>query len=1037
MRTFSKMPSQPNFASLEKEVSKRWYSERTFEKSLEIRKGCEEFIFYDGPPFPTGSPHHGTIFVSILKDVVPRFKTMSGYYVPRRWGWDCHGLPIETQAEKNLGIKEKKEIETTIGVRAFNAECRRIVSHFNDAWKIYIERIGRWVDMENAYRTLDVSFMESVIWAFAESYKKELIYKGYRVTPYCYRCETPLSISDARADDATRPRQDRAITVRFKVEGLPEEVDALAWTTTPWTLPSNLALGVNPGLNYVIVKDREDTLVLLAEENLSRYVNELGKEPKIIRTFTGQQLVESGARYKPLFPYFKDEPNAFKFLAADFVSAGDGTGIVHLAPGFGEDDFWTCKKSGINVIVPVDDQGSFKSEITDFAGRNVHESNSDIARFLRDKGRLFHDGTIEHNYPHCWRCRTPLIYRAVDAWYYDVEKIKPQMLKNNQEINWCPSTIKDGRFGHWLEGARDWNISRNRYWGTPIPVWECTGCNELKVIGSIKELHDASGTLVDDLHKEVLDEVTFACSCGKGTMKRVPEVLDGWFESGSMPYGQEHYPFENVEHFKSHFPADFIVEYVGQVRCWFYNLHVLSTGLFDRPAFKGCLVHGTLLAADGKKISKSLKNYTDPLELMDKYGADAMRGYLLGSQAVHVADLWFSDKGVEEALKSVLLPYWNALSFLTIYGEADGIDIDKLHAPLNKSKLNELERFILSETEILVEGVGKDLESYSIHEGMRRFPPYLDTLTNWFIRRSRSVVWASGHSEEKLQFYQVLHRVLSRVSQVLAPYCPFITENGWKYLGYDESIHLTSWPVTDEAFIDRKLSQDIALVRSAISAGLALRARHKLRVRQPLSECRIFTPLQSTLEQYINSITEELNIKSLTFVSDVSALGERIVKADSRKIGKRLGGKTQPIIDALKRGEFTKNKDGSYTVCGESLDASEVTSSFVGKSEDLAAMGFDQGVIEINVNITPALKLEGKARDVVRQVQEARKLAALHVSDHIVLHLEGVDDVVGTFSDYLMRETLTKEMVKSLSKADYSGEFDVDGSKMKVSLARA
>jgi isoleucyl-tRNA synthetase len=626
--SFKRVEPKPSFPNLERDVLARWKEQKTFERSVDQRQGKTEFVFYDGPPFPTGSPHHGTVFISVIKDVVCRYKAMKGHYVPRTWGWDCHGLPIETIAEKNLGILEKSEIEKRVGVAAFNAECRRIVSEFNDNWRTYIDACGRWVDMDRPYRTLDRTFMESVIWAFAEAHKKGLIYRDYRVSPFCYRCETPLSFSEIRVDDATRPRQDRTITVSFKLH---DGREILAWTTTPWTLPSNLGLAVGPELSYAQI-EHEGRALIMAKAALPRYEREFGKTPSLVRELLGHELV--GLTYEPMFPYFQSTEGAFKIIAGEFVATDEGTGVVHMAPAFGEDDYWACRKAGIGVKNPVDEHGRFTAEVTDFVGQNVHEANPEIIKFLKAKGIVIRDETFEHNYPHCWRCRTPLIYRALDAWYFSVEKIKDRLIETNKEISWYPDTVKEGRFGQWLENARDWNISRNRYWATPIPVWNCNSCKKQEVLGSGAEIERRAERVIADLHKEHLDQVTYRCECG-GTMTRVPEVLDCWFESGSMPYGQFHYPFENEARFNAQFPADFIVEYAGQIRCWFYYLHVLSTAIFDKPAFKHCMVHGTLLSTDGKKMSKSLKNYTDPLELMRKYGADSLRAYLLSSQAVY------------------------------------------------------------------------------------------------------------------------------------------------------------------------------------------------------------------------------------------------------------------------------------------------------------------------------------------------------------------------------------------------------------------
>ncbi len=993
-----------------------------------------EFIFYDGPPFPTGSPHHGTIFVSILKDVVGRYKTMRGFHVPRTWGWDCHGLPIETIAEKNLGLKDKSEIERTVGVAAFNAECRRIVSEFNDAWKKYINRIGRWVDMDKAYKTLDRSYMESVIWAFGEAHKKGLIYKDYRVAPYCYRCETPLSFSEIRVDDATRPKQDRTITVKFAIEGM-DGVSALAWTTTPWTLPSNLALAVGKDIEYVIA-DTTVGRVLLAKNALKRYERELGKDVTIVATHTGAELVDKTLTYEPLLPYFKDEKNAFRLISADFVSTEDGTGIVHMAPAFGEDDYWACRKYQIEVKNPVDSNGSFTAEVTDFVGQNVHEANPAIIKFLKEQGKVVRDETIEHNYPHCWRCRTPLIYRALDAWYLKVEEIRNRLIQTNEQIQWYPETVKHGRFGNWLENARDWNLSRNRYWATPIPVWECSDCGEQKVYGIISELEKDSGVQLADLHKEHLDAAEVPCSCGK-KLKRVPEVLDCWFESGSMPYAQFHYPFENGEYFRSHFPADFIVEYTGQIRCWFYYLHVLSTAIFDKPAFKHCMVHGTLLASDGKKMSKSLKNYTDPYELMDKHGADALRAYLFASPAVSIEDLAFRDDGVEGMVKSIMLPIWNALSFFTSYTEVDHISPQEIG--LEGKELSELDHFILSEVEILKRSVTEHLETYRINEAMRLFAPFLDTLNNWYIRRSRERVWSDDpRSAEKLAFYATLFDVLKTVSQVLAPLCPFISELVWERLGFKDSVHLTEWPAVRTSLINDKLSKQVNLIRGMVSAGLSVRAREKLRVRLPLASAKVAVRenIAAELDPYIPVLCGELNVKTIEFLADASSIATLSAKVNARVLGPRLGARVQEVIQKVRNGEFEVIGENTIKIGDITLNPGEVEVGFAGKP-GLAVESGNGFVVALDTNVTPTLALEGQARDLVREIQDMRKEADLHIADRIKLSIRGADELLKAHEAYVTSETLCVEVTPSLEKALIERAVKVDGGEIVVGLVRA
>jgi isoleucyl-tRNA synthetase len=1030
---FTKVESKPAFPELEKSVLERWQREHTFEQSLERSKDKPEFVFYDGPPFPTGSPHYGTIFVTILKDVIPRYKTMRGHYVPRAWGWDCHGLPVETQAEKNLGIKDKREIEQTIGVKAFNDECRAIVSNFNSAWKVYIDRIGRWVDFDHPYQTLDASFMESVLWAFSEIYKKDLIYKDFRVSPYCYRCQTALSVSDTRMDDATRMKQDRAITVRFRVKGT-ENTYFIAWTTTPWTLPSNLALAVGPDVTYVYGKKGDDTYIFAASA-LGRYKKEL-EGVEVLRELKGRELAAEKLRYEPLFPYFKDQsPNLFQVLLADFVGTDDGTGIVHLAPAFGEDDYWACRAAEITPICPVDEQGCFTSDVADFAGRNVHEANADVIRHLKNAGVVLRDETMEHNYPHCWRCRTALIYKALDAWYLNVEKLKDQLIECNKEIEWYPDTIKEGRFGKWLQNARDWNISRNRYWATPIPVWECSACRKREVLGSIAEIEDRAGHPVNDLHKEYLDAIRYPCACG-GTMKRTPEVLDGWFESGSMPYGQFHYPFERAEHFRSHFPADFIVEYTGQVRGWFYVLHVLSTALFGRPAFHNCLVHGTLLAADGKKMSKSLKNYTDPLILMDRYGADSIRMYLVSSSAVQTDDLSFRDDGVESITRTLLLPLWNALSFFASYAAIDKVGPADLKWS-DGFAFDELDRFILSETELLVRRVTERMEGYALNDAAQLLPPFLDTLNNWYIRRSRTRVWSADPREPgKMAFYATLYRVLSRFTTILSPFCPFVAESVWQRLSYEESVHFENWPVVEPRYIDETLSTQVATARIIITAGLAIRAREKIRVRQPLPGARVALPGSVDIRKQIGAIAQELNVKSIELVANASDIADRTAKAQAKKLGPKYGGAVQGIIKDLKEGRFTQNSDGTVTVGRYTLLADEVEISFVGK-QGLAVESQEGIVVALSTAITPELELEGDARDLVRAIQELRKDADFELSDRIVLGIRGAEDVMAVHQSYVMNETLAVSIADRIADARAAKTVEIGKRSVELSVAIA
>ena len=986
----------PNFPAIESEVLSFWKANQVFKKSLELHP--DEHVFYDGPPFPTGNPHHGTIFVSILKDSLARFFTMAGYRVPRKWGWDCHGLPIENAVEKKLGITNKDEIEKSIGIETFNNACREFVSSCNDSWETYIDKVGRWVDYDNPYRTLDTSFMESVIWAFKTCYDKELIYKDFRVTPYCYRCETALSISDTRESDSTRPRQDPELVVRFaadeSIAGLPTYY--LAWTTTPWTLSSNLALTVGEDFTYVAV-EKDGEVYVLAQELLGKWTNVFGDAPKIVQSFLGQQLV--GKTYQPIFEDFADERQrgCFRLIAADFVTLEDGVGIVHTAPAFGEDDYWACKRAGIAIRNPVTSKGVFSAEMPSLEGLHVHRDQKDVIRQLKERGAVVHHGTFEHNYPHCWRCREPLIYRAMDAWYFAVEKIKPRLIEQAEAINWVPEHVKHGRFGKWLEGARDWNISRSRYWGTPIPVWECRqpGCSGRQVVGSLAELQQLSGGQANDLHMECIDELTIPCPECDNPMHRVREVLDCWFESGSMPYGQCHYPFENKEWFEAHFPADFIVEYPGQIRCWFYYLHVLAVAIFDRPAFKNCLVHGTLLAEDGAKISKSKKNYTDPMQLIDSYGADALRIYLLQSPAASMADLHFKDAGIRDQIKGVILPLFNAYSFYKTYAEIDGHQAqDPTMAP--SAPQHALDRWILAELYKTSTTVHGAFSSYHLNKTLHPVLDFLENLTNWYIRRSRSRFWSEGGGEDKKAAYDCLYYVLVSLCKMLAPSAPFITDKLYRDLTADESVHLSAWPDVPEDYADDSLTEVIALTRRICSLGLASRQKTKMRVRQPLRSAQVALPFgtsPASLIDQVEVIKDELNVKDVTFLDDASKIATLRAKPNARRLGPRLGREMQDVIKAARQGQIKQDPSGAvvvYTEDGRSweLSSDEIEIGYEGR-EGLDVASAHGVLVGLDTQLDDALREEGVANDLNRIIQNMRKDAGFQVSDRIVLYLDG------------------------------------------------
>lgn len=1035
-----------HFPDLEHQVLKDWTEKDIFGKSLKLSQ--KEMVFYDGPPFPTGAPHFGTIFVSILKDTLARFFTMKGYTVPRRWGWDCHGLPIENAVEKKLGIKDKNEIEKNLGVAAFNNACRKLVSDCNAAWEEYIRKIGRWVDYRNAYRTLDAKYMESVIWVFKQCYDKGLIYKDYRVTPYCYHCETCLSISDIRESDSTRPRQDPEVIVTFKalddIAGMPDSAHGktyyLAWTTTPWTLISNLVLAVGEKFRYAAF-EHEGKIFVMAKELMPRWKDLFGASPKIIMEMDGRELV--GKRYLPIFPHYRElaKDGYFRILAADFVTLEDGVGIVHCAPAFGEDDYWLCKRNGLGVRNPVDSKGCFTAEVPEFAGRNVHDCNKDIIRWLKENHFLVAHKTIEHNYPHCWRCRTPLIYRSMDAWYFAVEKIKDRLLKHNEEINWAPEHVKHGRFGKWLEGARDWNISRSRYWGTPIPVWECSkpGCGEKVVLGSTAEINKFAGQPLADLHKEFMDEVKIQCPKCSQTMRRVPEVLDCWFESGSMPFGQCHYPFENKDWFEKHFPADFIVEYPGQIRGWFYYLHVLATALLDRAAFKNCLVHGTLLSEEGHKISKSKKNFTDPMELIDKYGADAMRLYLLNSPAVVMEDMNFKDSGVHDQIKQVLLPLWNSCSFFTTYANIDGYTGDPGRMPDISNHSHPLDKWILAVLYRTEKKVENAFRTFYLNQSVAPLVEFIAELTNWYIRQSRERFWGNGLTGEKKCAYDTLYYVLVSLLKMLAPSAPFISDFLYKMLTGEESVHLAKWPEAPEKYSNDGLIEETSVVRNIVSLGLALRQKAGIKVRQPLPALKIVLPSgisRNVVNRQLSTIKNELNVKAVEFIEDPAAIAVIRVVPNPRVIGPKFGKDVQKIISAAKAGKAREAGDKVIVNDGSqewALDRKDVEISYIGKGGD--AMCENGFLALLDSSVSPELKEEGIANELNRAVQVMRKDADYAVSDRIRIEIEG--PLAEHWKKHIADLALAEELKMPEQDAYATRHIEIEGRKFRISIKKA
>lgn len=1010
------LSTNPNFSEIQPAVLNFWKENKIFEKSVAERND-KETVFYDGPPFPTGKPHHGTVLVSFIKDMLARYWTMRGYKVPRVWGWDCHGLPIENKAEKLLGINDKNVIEKELGIDKFNEACYSIVSENNEAWKEYVEEMARWVDYEGAYKTMNSDFMESVMWAFKTCYDKGYIYRDYRVTPYCTHCETSLSISDTRESDSTRPRQDRWIIVQFKtnLKHNDKDVYLLAWTTTPWTLPSNMCLAVGNDLTYAYV-DMGDRVIVACKNTLPSYPKVFGKEPNIVYECLGKDLV--GTTYEPIFPYFADKKSegAFRVISADYVGADDGVGIVHTAPAFGEDDYWACKNNNIPLVNPVDAKGKFTEEITDFYNmqndddlNNVIKMNPIIIRFLKEKGIALDDGTLVHNYPHCWRCKEPLIYKAMDAYYFNIGMIKDKLIAENEKINWIPETIKYGRFGNWLDGARDWNISRNRYWSTPIPIWKCDCCGEQVVLGSIEEIYQHSGIRLDNLHRQYMDTVEFSCKKCNGTMKRVPEVLDCWFESGSVPFAQKHYPFENKEWFESHFPCDFIVEYTGQIRCWFYYLHVLAVALFDRPAFKNCVVHGTILDDSGKKFSKSSNNYTDPMKIMKEKGTDTFRLYLYQSNAMLIGDLKFKDADIDDSYRGLIAPYWNACKFFVSYANIDNFKPTELVEPKSD---NQLDKWILAKLYDTEKVIRENMDKYQVDEYVKNLIPLMDGLTNWYIRNSRRRFWANGFSEDKKNAYETLYYVLVNITKIFAPVAPIISEKIYKILTDEESVHLALWPEISDKYENKALLREVEITQNVIELARNIRNTNRVKNRQPLSLLRIASGNSEIIEvvnRFKSLILEELNVKNIEVLENVSDIATVKYNPNFAVIGNNYPAEKGLIIKAIKSNAYTiKENCVECIINGEAKEYSkDIILVLYDAKDGLAVASSQEIVVSLDLTITKELMNEGIAREIIRSIQDARKQIGCEITDTVSIRVvEG--QIPEGWENYILGETLSK-----------------------------
>jgi isoleucyl-tRNA synthetase len=1044
---YTPVSSKVDFAAMEREVLAFWEQNGTFQKSLAKNRGQREYVFYDGPPFATGLPHYGHLLAGTIKDIVPRYQTMRGFHVERRFGWDCHGLPIEALAQEALGINGAHEIRA-YGVDKFNEQCRAMVLRYVSEWRKTVARMGRWVDFDNDYKTMDAPFMETIWWLFQRLWQQGRVYKSYRIMPYSWKLNTPLSNFEAGSN--YKDVQDPAVTCRLRLtQGAPAawgESYLLIWTTTPWTLPGNLGVCAGPEIDYLCVRDAKDGVCfVIAESRLAAYY----KKPEdytIVAHLKGRDLL--GWKYAPLFPYFAAQPNAFRVLNDPFVTTEDGTGLVHMAPAYGEDDFRVCRAAGIDIADPLDADCRFTSQVPEYVGRFCKDCDKDIIKRLKQEGKLVHQTTIVHSYPFCDRTDTPLIYRAIEAWYVKVEDVRDRLVANNDAIHWMPDYVGDKRFGNWLREAKDWNISRNRFWGSCIPVWiNENDPQDMICVGSIAELEKLSGQKVTDLHKHFVDPIVIVRD-GK-TYRRTPEVLDCWFESGSMPYAQQHYPFEHGDRLNSFFPADFIAEGLDQTRGWFYTLLVLGTLVFEKAPFRNVVVNGMVLAEDGKKMSKRLKNYPDPNYILDAYGADALRLYLIYSPVVRAENLRFSEHGVKQILRDLLIPWWNAYSFFVTYANVDGWQEDELVRP---DSPNELDRWIVSSLETLISGVTVAMDDYDLQRSVRPFVLFVEDLTNWYIRRSRRRFWKSQNDADKLHAYRTLRYVLVQLCKVAAPFTPFISDAIYRNLrgsNMPESVHLCDFPAADDAARNPELEVRMALAQTVVKLGRQLRTDHDLKVRQPLARLHVVSADPAVLQQataFADLVTDELNIKELATDADETALAHIQAKADFRKLGPQFGPRMKEVaaaIATLSPALSAANAAGQaipLTIGGEtvSLAGGSVVIQRTPR-EGLVVAAEGNVIVVIETALTPELIAEGLAREFVSKVQNLRKEADFEVTQRIAIAFVADDETaaaIETHSEYIAAETLALSCARMAELPD-GADLDLNGHTCRVRVARA
>ncbi|OFW66655.1 MAG: isoleucine--tRNA ligase [Actinobacteria bacterium RBG_16_68_21] len=1064
-KPFTRVSPEVSFPDQEHRILDLWDRVDAFALSVSSRPAESEFTFYDGPPFPTGTPHYGNLLAGVLKDIVPRYWTMRGHRVERRFGWDTHGLPIELEVQAELDLSGPSDI-VSFGVERFNEACRERVMENTEAWETITRRIGRWVDFVDDYKTMDLDFMESVWWVFSRLWDQGLVYKAFKVLPYSFGAATPLSNFEVNLG-GYRDVEDPSITLRLEVTEGPDPVAPgdvlLVWTTTPWTVPSNLGVQVGEDISYARVTDAlrgRPGPYWVAEDRVASLWPDGADISAVV---TGATLV--GTRYRPVLPYYADlaARGAFVVIVGPNVSTEEGTGLVHTSPAHGEDDFVAFGDAGLAhlLVDPVDEQGRFSEDVPDFAGQNVKEADAGIVRLLEERGALALSERIVHSYPYCWRTFTPIIYKAIPTWFVAVEAIRDRMAELNETIHWVPDHVGTGRFGNWVSQARDWAVSRNRFWGSCIPVWECDAGDHRVCVGGLDDLEARSGVRPTDLHKHVVDAITFPCTECSGTMHRVPEVLDVWFESGAMPYGQSHYPFENKERFERGFPAHYIAEGLDQTRGWFYTLLVHATALFDRAPFRNCVVNGLILAEDGHKMSKSLKNYPDPMSLIDTTGADALRAYLINSPVVRAEPLRFSERGVREVVRTVMLPYWNAYSFFTTYAAADGLRVEDLAAAPAPAARPEIDRWILSVLQSLIGRVNTEMEGYYLYNVIPPLIDFVGDLTNWYIRRSRRRFWTgrggpAADNGDGIAAFATLYEVLVTFAELMAPVLPFITEAMYQDLVVERrgdgdqgppSVHLEEYPEADPALIDPDLEAAMGAVREVVALGRSLRVSESIRIRQPLATLTVVShdaAVRSAVTAHADLIADELNVRAVATSDDEGSLATIGAKPNYRTLGPRFGPGVQAIAAAVAELDGAAVvgllETGSIEVAGEILTADDVVVTRDPRPGIAVASG-DRVSVALDTEITPDLAIEGLARELVKEIQAIRKDTGLAVSDRITVAWSSPSPAIAAaierHGDWIAAEVLAVEMTETAGGPSPADERAVADEPIRIAISPA